>query len=246
MAWMATVLVPGSPELTETARYHPEEIPLLGAAQLVIPSPWEHGYFWLDPGPFEVVEVSPSFDLKSDAAEAQMIPKASELASLAGDSWSPDRGWYEQEDLGSNADWCDLLEAIQIEDQLMLRGLSKLQTARQLIHLGFVEEAGVAAFVSLEAALEIIRQSLEQEENEKRTLSDVLSYIEEAFGHGPTLRPFLEDLNELRVIAVHPSSRFGEYWTPPMEVDDVYDLMPELVSLYRHVLLDVLPPQDAA
>ena len=93
----------------------------------------------------------------------------------------------------------------------------------------------MAAHVSLAAALEMIRQHIESERGKDVAYDDVYGYVEDAFPGG-ALVDFLRDTYDLRTMLVHPSSRFGEYWAPPMQADDVFEIIEWLVPLYRHIL----------
>ena len=57
---------------------------------------------------------------------------------------------------------------------------------------------------------------------------------------------WLRELYDLRTIAIHPSSKFGEYWTPPMDADHCLEAIDWLIPIYRHILLQEIPDEDAA
>ena len=94
-------------------------------------------------------------------------------------------------------------------------------------------------------SLEFIRLHLEYETGKAASFKDVFDHIRERFPTGDPLAEYLEELYDTRIIVVHPGSRFGEYWAPPMAADDCYEAMDIAIYLYRYILLDeVWAPTD--
>jgi len=140
-----------------------------------------------------------------------------------------------------------LLERMDVTDSLLHRGLYKLLIATELRRYSkFLEESALAALISREAALELLRRRLSAQGGQRLRLEDVLSHIAETF---PTGEPFVEVLQtdwNARVMMAHPVSEHGEYWSPPVEVEDCFDALHTLTYLYRYLLLDeVWEPTDA-
>jgi hypothetical protein len=154
---------------------------------------------------------------------------------------------YEYSNLPVAEATVELVRAINVNDRLLIRGLAKFLVARALSHeRWFLEEAGIAAFTSIEAALSIIRQRLEPELGREAAFDDAYEYLRMNFPTGEPLVEWLRELYDLRTIAVHPSSRFGVYWTPPMDADHCLEAIDWLIPLYRNVILQEIPDRDAA
>lgn len=132
-----------------------------------------------------------------------------------------------------------VMDAIDFSDPLTHRGLSKFLTATELVRLPqFLEEAGLAAFISREAALELLRRKLSSREDQRANRDEVFDWIRREF---PTGTPFVEVLQsdwEARVLMVHPVNKFGEFWTPPVFAEECFDAIHSLTYLYRFLLLD--------
>lgn len=131
-----------------------------------------------------------------------------------------------------------LLEAMPKEEPLLFRGLYKLLVASELQRYPqFLEESALAAFISREAVLELLRRQLSSKTGSRLKREDVLVHIEQRF---PTGRPFVEVLRsdwEARVTMVHPVSDYGENWTPAVDVDDCYEAVDTAIHLFRYLVL---------
>ena len=106
------------------------------------------------------------------------------------------------------------------------------------------EAASLSLFVSMGAATEFIKQHLEHAQAKTASYADVYSYLKGLYPYGEEFVAFLEEMYEHRVIATHPSSRFGDYWTPPLMTSDVYDFRKYVMGIYRHILLGETPAQE--
>jgi len=67
--------------------------------------------------------------------------------------------------------------------------------------------------------------------------SAVYDYFRRTFEHGDEVAEYYEARYEERIIAVHPANKFGEFWTLPLMMGDVYHLRKSLIGFYRHILL---------
>lgn len=133
-----------------------------------------------------------------------------------------------------------LLEAMeQQHSAVLLRGLYKFLIAQEMRrHSNFLEEMALAAIISREAALELLRRKLSASGGMRLNKEDVLRRIRTDF---PAGEPFVEVLEmdwENRVIMVHPVSDYGEWWSPPMEFEECTDTLTTLIHLYRYLLLN--------
>lgn len=166
------------------------------------------------------------------------------IAEATDDPWRPaqPRGGYSRHTAGSRSEALALLEQVDVSDQLLLAGLSRLLSAQRLMSDGHhAEEAALALFTSMGAAMDFLRQALPNDGAGELSYSDVYEYLRATFPHGDHVVDYFEEMYNLRVIAMHPSSRFGDYWNVPMMRCDLYDLPKSLMALYRHIITGETP-----
>lgn len=241
--WAAVVQPELDPEWewSERVTLSPEEIRLYAAVTLPEPDPWEKGLLiithWaqgeLNPG-------SLGWDLRSAELRERLEGYVAELLLAA--SGEPLRpvvpGPYSLgKATGSLTDTLELLESIDVNDQLLLAGLSRLLQASRLggTYDG-PEDSCLPLFVSMGSAMEFIRLHLSHERGSEQPMREVYEYLRESFPYGDEVVEYFEEMYDYRVLTIHPASRLGEYWTPPLMVGDVYHLRKSLMSLYRHIL----------
>ena len=241
----------GLHEFPEVAWYSPQEIRLYAAVTLVgermehegwvVFEPWSVGH------PIEVPN-----DTNLLAADSRDLI-ASELATLV-DVTARHAGTrrvsdvpYELVAIGDPYRCQRLVHAIDPTDDLCLRGLSKLITAAALTrHFAFMEEAALSAYISLEAALSLLRRQIGDGEGDATSYDDAFEYLRARFPTGSRLVAFMKDLYEVRTMIVHPTTKHGTHWSPPMFADDCYEAIEWLVVFYRYLLLGELPEEAAA
>ena len=235
-------------EYTEINSLVPEEVRLFSALTLSESNPWENGLPWISHWARASADsgiVGDDLRLLSTVerlreALAQEINIASHHRILPPHSSDS----YDLSDLGDIEDAEALLDSIDTSDQLLLAGLSRLLGATRLMFAHHEEEeAALILFVSMGAALEFIRQHLEfnQPDGSSVPFSEVYAYISRTFPFGDDVSEFFQDMYNLRVIATHPASRFGEFWTPPVMASDLFELRRSTAALYRHILLGDIP-----
>lgn len=221
----------------------PEEIRLYAAVSLVESDPSQRGRFLIHPWTVAAeVEIDAPF-----ASPAFVIAAMKHAHELAEQARSENRRRYyipqracepETCNLGDEQAVIELINAIDVRDELIIRGLSRLLAANHLISYAvFFEESAVTAYIALEAALECLRQDLENTTDSSASIKDVFQWIRETFPTGESFADVLEADYDNRITMVHPSSRFGEYWAPPVHADEAYELIDSLVHLYRYILL---------
>lgn len=230
----------------EIARYWPEEIRFYAALSLVEPHPRTYGRFSIRPVGWtkELEGIPEGQPLTSDDLQSRASDLARELADSSS-TWRFGFGRAAQEyslrDKYSPEEIVRIMACIPPSDPLLLRGLSKFLIAGELFP-SYLEEAGLAAFISLEAALEYIRQWLDPDH---ASFDDVFDHIREVFPTGDPFATELELAHDARTVIVHPSSRFGEFWTPPVHREECLEMLHYLVYLYRYILLEeVWEPAD--
>jgi hypothetical protein len=134
----------------------------------------------------------------------------------------------------------ELFDRVDLDDELLIRGLYCLAKAGHLTHVHngqFYEEAAMHLHISIEAALEIIREHLSIELNARVGAETVYAYLREQFLYGAAMVEQMRDLYELWITAKHPASRFGPHWSPPYNSEDILEPPDMLISIYRHILL---------
>lgn len=131
-----------------------------------------------------------------------------------------------------------ILEAVDSSDPLVFRGLYKLLMAVELRrYRKFLEESALAAMISREAVLELLRRKLSSERGRRLGRDDVLEHIRMTFSTGEPFVEVLESDWEVRIMIAHPVSEFGEHWSPPVDAEECYDALNTLTYLYRYYLL---------
>ena len=145
--------------------------------------------------------------------------------------------------IGRLEDAMALIAEIDAEDQLLLAGLARFLEAGGLLQAHETEAAATSLFISMSAALDFIRKFLGASTGSEGTVpfDAVHSYFRRTFPHGDEVVEYFEARWEARIIAVHPASRYGEFWAPPLMVDDVYWLRKMMITLYRHIVLGEVP-----
>jgi hypothetical protein len=246
--WTAVVQppLPENWERAELVTFTPQEVRLFAAVFLSEADPFENGavspQLWTGR---QIPIDGPDPDLSSENFLASVPDMLERLRKDAGESdWAaPQReGPYILQDTGTLQDAQMLLESVQTDDQLLLAGLYRLLSGLRLhAERQFLEEAFVQFSISLSAALEFIRLVLEEREGRQQRFEHVYAYFRETFWFGDPFSDWLEWMYELRVMAFHPASRYGEAWVPPVMVGMAYELQKWLTIIYRHIILGELP-----
>lgn len=236
----------------ETAWLSPEEIRLFAAASLVHSQPSVNTRLYLHSWTLAIPigDIAGNLDLTSD--EGVAFTRDLAVAELQRREFigAPQDGahpTYSLASLGTAEEVVRLIDAIDVSDELLIRGLSKLLSASYLYILPpFAEEAGLAGLIAIEAALQFIRLHLELVTRRPASMTQVFDHVREAFPTGEPLADYLEELYDTRIIMVHPASRFGEFWAPPTAIEECWDAMHIAVYLFRYILLGEVwtPPAD--
>jgi len=131
-----------------------------------------------------------------------------------------------------------LLSSIDINNHLMIRGLSHLLKTAMLKCLSrtFIDTACLEIYIALEATLQIILDRLRSQGMVNPSNKDASNYLLEAFGELYRLDKYYEAYYEDRIKAVHPSSRFGVAKFTPLYVDDLYMLYDDLLRNYEFLI----------
>ena len=241
LTWTA-VLQPSLPDDWEVAEFtplSPEQVALFSAVALCESDPWNNGIPLLTHATDAVADPR---EVGSDLSDPTTIVRLRQIAeSAAVNRWrrrpSGSSERFHIRRFGSAEDAHDLLTNIDTSDELLLAGLARyLGACRLIATTNELEEASLSLFISMGAGLEFIRQSLATD-NEDVPFKRVSEHLAEAFPQGIEVAEYFEEMYDTRVVAIHPSSRFGDYWTVPLMVDDVFWLRQSLIGLYRYILL---------
>lgn len=221
---------------------YPEEVRLFSAITLSEADPWSNGYLYSVNGPQAIHDCDSIGIDRLDGREnfERVAAMASQLASEGGhDRASPGSIHELSNRTGSKADALSILSGLDVKDQLLIAGLSRLLGANRILAMVDATEAAcVVLMVSLGSALEFIRQSLGFTRGRDQSFAAVYEYLRCVYPNENYLTPFLEEMYEARVMIQHPSSRFGDVWAPPLMAGDVWELRKVLSVLYRHIILD--------
>lgn len=136
-----------------------------------------------------------------------------------------------------------LASAIDINDHLLIRGLSTLLRAIMLWqHHHFAEEAINTLFISLDASFQIILRKLEAKGNKNPTAVDAGQYISHLFYEESTDMRYFEGFYESRIMSLHPKSRFGIFPHAPLYIDDFTHLRDSLIEIYANLIGGLVRP----
>ena len=139
-----------------------------------------------------------------------------------------------------------LFAAISQSNDVTLRGLVCLLKGEMLFqHWAFGEEAALAAYTSMTAALSILRAHLTRQQGRDASFNEVYQFIATLASYGEGLCSYLRDCWDNRIILAHPENRHGAYPIAPLIADDYYETHEVLVSLYRFILIGSPLPEAA-
>ncbi|HKY22539.1 MAG TPA: hypothetical protein VJM31_15105 [Vicinamibacterales bacterium] len=131
-----------------------------------------------------------------------------------------------------------LLSLIDVNDHLMVRGLSHLLKTAMLKCMSrtFVDTACMELYVAMEATLEIILRKLRANGLRNPSNKDASDYLLQAVGASHRLDRYYEQYYEDRIKALHPNSRFGPASFTPLYVDDLYMLYDDLLGTIEFLI----------
>jgi hypothetical protein len=242
VVWTAVVQepLPEDWETSENPTLIPEEIRLNAALAFSEADPWHGGMPTVTIGSTRwEKEVEDDFDLESESGAALIHAALARLQEQM-----PSQSRFRLGDVGNAGDALALLQNFDSTDELLLAGVGNFHAGSRLMSSRILEleAAALCLFVSMGAALEFIRLHLNESRGSANiSFAEVHKYLGDVYPEGNFLPEYLEEMYEHRVIATHPAGRFGEYWTPPLMVDDIYDLRKHLIVIFRHILLDERP-----
>lgn len=132
-----------------------------------------------------------------------------------------------------------IYDAIDVSDQLTMRGLSAYVRSQMLIHATtFIPEGLYTLFVSLDATFSLVMRRLRAGGISEPNAYDAQAFIEQAFGDEPSGMRYFEEFYEDRIRALHPESRFGVFPYPPLSISEGYQLSKALREVWRFLILN--------
>jgi len=126
----------------------------------------------------------------------------------------------------------EIHNSIDLNDHLLIRGLGAFLKGDLLfVHHFFHTEACISLHIAMEATLQIILRRLKST-MQNPSNKDASKYLCQAFQSKYIPENYFEDYYRDRIVAVHPSNRFGTFPDAPLAADDFYDLYKQLRSAY--------------
>lgn len=130
-----------------------------------------------------------------------------------------------------------LVRSVKLSDFLVLRGLHALLKAHMLMQRReFGDAATIYLHIALETSFQLILKKLAENGIKNPSALDAGRYIDTIFGNTSPSGKYFEAFYEDRIKAIHPHSRYGISPYPPLAVDDFYDLRPDLIAVFVHLI----------
>ncbi len=130
----------------------------------------------------------------------------------------------------------EIFELTHINDHLLIRGLGAFLKGDLLsVHHIFHTEACISMHIAMEATLQIILRRLKKT-MQNPSNKDASIYLGEKFNSKYIPEKYFEDYYSDRILAVHPSNRFGTFPDAPLCSDDFYDLYEDLKTVYDFLI----------
>lgn len=132
-----------------------------------------------------------------------------------------------------------IYNAINLKSPLLIRGLSFLIKS-QIVSCNYLltEEAALLVYIALEAALRIIRNGLIEQGIKNPSFDQVFEKVKDKFPSGENLADYFRECYDNRIMIVHPENDFGNYYIPPLQVDDFIDTYTAVVDFFRYLLIE--------
>lgn len=143
---------------------------------------------------------------------------------------------YDLRDQGFDANIQEkVFEKIDVNNFILIRGLSTLLRSRMLlVHGYFMEEAIYSLFISLDASFNMILDKLKEVGISNPTSKDAAMFISKTF-NAPETEKYFGEYYEGRIKTFHPKSRFGTYPHAPLTIDDYFFLSEDLSTVYLYL-----------
>ena len=149
-------------------------------------------------------------------------------------------GTYEYRQDAFDADMqARMIDAIDIEDALVIRGLSAFLKTNILASTDrvFMEEATLQMFLAMEASLNIARKRLEDMGVESPSIESAIEYVSSGVAPKEDALRYFKECYDKRVTLVHPVNRVTGDPVPLLWADDLYDNYEVVSEVWRRLLL---------
>lgn len=138
--------------------------------------------------------------------------------------------------------------AISVNDHCFLRAISCLIKSDMLSqHCEFVEEAGLVAFIALDASYSLVSDLLRRKGNKNPSALDAGRWLDETFNQPVGIDSegcsYFEEFHTQRIMSIHPSSRFGAALYAPFIHDDYIRLREDLREIFAYLVLSEHGPE---
>ncbi len=138
--------------------------------------------------------------------------------------------------------------SISPSNLVLMRAIQALVKSDMLTnHHEFYEEAGIAAFIAMDATFELVRRHLMAQGVKTPTAVDAGNWLHDTFDRQfrlPKAEParFFSEFYDLRIQTIHPGSRHGDSPFAVMGIDDQIHLRQALPGTLAYLLTQAHPP----
>jgi hypothetical protein len=131
------------------------------------------------------------------------------------------------------ANW--LYARISSDDKLLLRGMYHMVKAQMLMsHPEFMDSAALELYVAMAASYELFADELRRKGNTDPSNADVVARFEDLYKVNLPGGQYFGDYYTDRIRCIHPVARGEIAISPPLAVDDVYHLYPDLLRVFEY------------
>jgi hypothetical protein len=133
-------------------------------------------------------------------------------------------------------DYAKLLhEKFDHENIILLRGLYHMIKARMLMgHIEFMDSAALELYVAMAATFELFLEELRTAGYRNPSNSDVVKRFQELYKVELPGNQYFGDYYTDRIRCLHPVARGEAAVSPPLMVDDVFHLYPDLLRVFEY------------
>ena len=137
-----------------------------------------------------------------------------------------------------------LYDSIDLDDALVIRGLTTLMKAAMLhFHYQFREAAIHSLFISMEVSFRLVVRTLKAKGIPEPTSKEAMSYIHDAFHDIHRVEKYFEEYYEGRVKTFHPENRYGVFPHAPLAADDYNFLYNDMLEVYAFLICGYVNPK---
>lgn len=128
-----------------------------------------------------------------------------------------------------------LYAKFDLKNVVLLRGLYHMIKARMLMgHMEFMDSAALELYVAMAATFELFLDELRSKGNRNPGNSDVVKRFQELYKVELPGNQYFGDYYTDRIRCLHPVARGEAAVSPPIMVDDVFHLYPDLLRVFEY------------